>query len=348
MQAYYIIGLMSGTSLDGIDLCYAQFYNNGTESYALLHGKTIEYTSEFQKQLRKANQCSALELMQLDTDLGIFFGEQIKLFIKENNIQQIDAIASHGHTIFHSPQHHLSTQIGSPAQIYAITGIKTIADFRSIDVALGGQGAPLVPIGDQQLFSNYSSCLNLGGIANISFDQQQKRIAYDICMCNMALNYLALKLGHSYDKNGNIASSGQINLKLLEDLNQFHYFSSEPPKSLGREQFDDWYLPLLENSSISVPDMMATTVEHIGMQIGKNIPKGNCLLTGGGVFNTSLINALKKHTQSTLEIPNNNLIEYKEALVFAYLGMLRLTNRKNTLSSVTGARRDSIGGCLYG
>ena len=348
MQAYYIIGLMSGTSLDGIDLCYAQFYNNETDRYELLNGKTIKYTSEIQKLLLKADQCTAIELMQIDADLGIYFGEQIKLFIQENDIQQIDAIASHGHTIFHNPKNHFSTQIGSPAQIHAITDIKTIADFRSVDVALGGQGAPLVPIGDQFLFSNYSSCLNLGGIANISFDQQHKRIAYDICICNMALNFLALKLGHSYDKNGNIASSGQINLKLLNELNQFHYFSSEPPKSLGREQFDDWYIPLLENSSISVPDMMATTAEHIGMQIGKLIPKGNCLLTGGGVFNTSLINALKKHTQSTLEIPNNNMVDYKEALVFAYLGMLRLTNRINTLSSVTGANRDSIGGCIYG
>ena len=348
MQAYYIIGLMSGTSLDGIDLCYVKFYTNGEEHFDLLHWKTIEYSPDFKNILLEADQCNALDLMKLDATLGMFFGKQINTFIKENKIEKIDAISSHGHTIFHDPKFHISTQIGSPAHINAITGIKTVGDFRSIDIALGGQGAPLVPVGDQFLFGNYSSCLNLGGIANISFNKKDQRIAFDICICNMALNHLASKQGQTFDKNGEMANSGQINRELLEALNKFEYFKSAPPKSLGKEQFVELYLPLLENKSISTPDKMATTVEHIGIQIGKTIQSENCLITGGGAFNQSLINAIKRYTLSEVHIPDKNLIEFKEALVFAYLGMLRLTNRINTLSSVTGASRDSIAGCVYG
>jgi len=350
MRAYHVIGLMSGTSLDGIDLCYVKFEQDERLQYELIHSKAVKYSLNMENRLKDAESLSALDLAILDIDLGKIFGAEINLFIQENKLDHIDAIASHGHTIFHRPELNFSTQIGSPSQIYALTSIKTIADFRSIDTALGGHGAPLVPIGDTLLFGQYDHCLNLGGIANVSLtdSDQENSKAFDIVVCNMALNHVAQLFGLPYDDDGKIAAQGKVDVDLLESLNKFEFLNQPPPKSLGKEQFQSFYLPLLANYNGSNHVLMATLIKHIGIQIGRILEDGTCLVTGGGAFNSVLIESIKTHSNCQLEIPSNEIIEFKEAIVFGLLGYLKLTNQVNTLASVTGASRDSIGGCIYG
>jgi len=348
IQAFHLIGVMSGTSLDGIDLCFAEFINGNKFEFKLIHTRTVDYSERIKSKLVAIETGSALELVKTDVELGTIFGECINQFIKDHKITKVDAISSHGHTIFHDPKNGFSTQIGNPAQIHAITGIKTIADFRSLDVALKGQGAPLVPIGDQLLFGDYDSCLNLGGIANLSCQHKGKRIGFDVVVCNMVLNHLAGKEGKTFDENGQIASAGQLKESLLHELNELEYFSLPPPKSLGKEQFLEWYVPLLNQSNFTTADLMATMIEHIASQLGRTIKGGSCLVTGGGAYNQALIQALRKNVSANIHVPENQLIEFKEALLFAFLGFLRLTNQVNTLSSVTGAQQDSMGGCIYG
>ena len=348
MQAYHLIGVMSGTSLDGIDLCYAEFKKGITFESKLIHTSTVDYSETTRSKLIAVEKGSALDLVKADAELGTIIGESINNFIRDHKITKVDAIASHGHTVFHEPNNGYSTQIVNPNQIHAITGIKTIADFRSLDVALRGQGAPLVPIGDHFLFGDYDSCLNLGGIANLSHQHKGKRIGFDVVVCNMALNHLAGKEGKTFDENGQMASEGQLRESLLNELNELEYFTLPFPKSLGKEQFLEWYVPLLNKFDITTADFMATMIEHMTYQLGKVIPVGTCMITGGGVYNQALVKALRKNLAATIHIPENQLIEFKEALLFAFLGFLRLTNQVNTLSSVTGAKQDSMGGCIYG
>ena len=348
MQAYHLIGVMSGTSLDGIDLCYSEFIETEKITYRIIHSKTISYSDEIKDRLANAHQSTSLELIRLDADLGRLIGSSVNDFIHEFDIKKVDAIASHGHTVFHEPQQGYSTQIGNPAHIYATTGIKTIADFRSVDVALHGQGAPLVPIGDDLLFNEFSYCLNLGGIANLSHHQSGKRIGYDISICNMALNHLALKAGKPFDVDGNMAESGTVCLVMLDEMNDFQFLEKAPPKSLGIEQFLEFYMPILMKFEISVPDALATLVEHIALQISNCLNGGTCLISGGGAHNRFLMDRLRSKTNCELILPDNDTINFKEALIFGLLGFLRLTHQANSLSSVTGASRDSIGGCIYG
>jgi anhydro-N-acetylmuramic acid kinase len=348
MQAYHLIGVMSGTSLDGIDLCFVEFKKGNTFEFELIHTRTVDYSEKIKSKLITVERGSALDLVKADAELGTIIGGSINKFIKDYKITKVDAIASHGHTVFHDPSNGFSTQIGSPSQIYTITGIKTIADFRSVDVALKGQGAPLVPIGDQLLFGDFDSCLNLGGIANLSHQHEGKRIGFDVVVCNMALNHLAGKEGKTFDENGQMASEGQPKESLLRELNELEYFTLPFPKSLGKELFLEWYVPLLNKFDVTTADLMATMIEHMTCQLGRVIPVGTCLITGGGAYNQALVKALRKHVAASIHIPENQLIEFKEALLFAFLGFLRLTDQVNTLSSVTGAKQDSMGGCIYG
>lgn len=338
---------MSGTSLDGLDLCCVEFSGTSDQPiFNIIATKTYRYSTDWESRLRSIEQGSGLDLVKTDADLGKLFGSLTLDFIEEFNLENIDAIASHGHTIFHQPQLGFTTQIGHPAQVKAKTGITTIGDFRSLDVALSGQGAPLVPIGDQLLFGDYASCLNLGGIANVSYEKHGKRIAFDISVCNMALNHLAQLCGVPYDANGDLANDGHIIQPLLDSLNQLEYYTAPPPKSLGKEDFIENVLPLLQEY-YDPKDMLATMTQHIGAQIGKTLPEGKCLITGGGAYNNSLIEAIQTHSTAQVVVPSNELIEFKEALIFAFLGYLRLHEQTNTLKSVTGGRSDSIGGAVY-
>ncbi|MCP4521485.1 MAG: anhydro-N-acetylmuramic acid kinase [Cytophagales bacterium] len=352
MKPLYGLGIMSGTSLDGVDLCICKFWQEKSAwQYSILEAETIPYSSLWKDKLQNVENESALELVKTDVAYGHYLGEISNEFLQRHKIT-CDFIASHGHTIFHQPENGFTKQIGDGAEIYAKTNIPVVSDFRTVDVALGGQGAPFVPIGDQLLFNKYDYCLNLGGIANVSYLQDKKRIAFDICPINMALNYLVSERGLAYDEGGKIASEGKCNQELLEKLNQLDFYQKSAPKSLGKEWFSEYMRPLLDHCGISLEDKLATICIHVAIQIKNCLPilsNKNLLVTGGGAFNSFFIEILKKQiSEIEIIIPSKTVINYKEALIFGFLGVLRLHNQPNVLSEVTGAKKNSIGGTLYG
>jgi len=353
MRKYNVIGLMSGTSLDGLDIAYCSFqFNKGKWNYILHSAETIKYSSAWYIQLRDAHLLNGEELIKLHYEYGVLLGDKVNAFIKKYALRNVDFISSHGHTIFHNPKKGFTFQLGNGVSLATTCGIKVICDFRVLDIALKGQGAPLVPIGDKLLFAEYDFCLNLGGYSNISFEYKKRRIAFDICPVNTALNYLALAKGRSFDEDGVIAQAGEVNTQLLTKLNGLKYYSKKHPKSLGREWLSTYFLPLIGASSITVQDKLATVVEHIADQTAnvvlKNSKRGKILITGGGAHNRFLISKLREKLPShEIIVPSNNIVNYKEALVFALLGVLKMEQKINTLSSVTGATRDSSGGVLF-
>lgn len=343
-----ILGLMSGTSLDGTDLALCDIDEHG---YRILVAETVPYDDTLRNKLATLEQASALEYVKVNVELGHYFGKIINDFIKRNNCH-IDAIASHGHTIFHQPEIGLTTQIGDGNSIAAETGLPVVYDFRTLDVALGGQGAPLVPIGDELLFGEYDACLNLGGIANVSYRVDGKRIAYDICPCNMILNRLASRMNLAYDPDGQNARSGHVNQYLKSQLDNIEYYFINHPKSLGKEWFLKYFWPFFDSVDCSTKDLLATAVEHIATQIALSLRRAGVktlLVTGGGALNTYLVERVSAIEPSIdVTIPDELIINYKEALIFAFLGYLRLNRKINTLSSVTGAKMDSVGGVVSG
>ena len=348
-----VIGLMSGSSLDGIDMVDVDFWNDGGWRFEIVAKDSFEYGETWRKRLSDAFYMSHDELRDLDIQYGKMLGEMTKEFIAKHRLRP-EIVASHGHTIFHRPQERYTLQIGDGQALADGCGVKVINDFRTEDVLKGGQGAPLVPIGDKLLFSEYPYCLNIGGIANISYDIDGQRIAYDICIANQALNHLAglFDKNMCYDKDGLIARGGVIDNQLLEKLNASHYFSQKPPKSLGREFFEENIKPLFIKACrrITTPDMLATFVEHIATQIGRSIenqPVGKILITGGGAKNKFLVERIRTNTKHEVVIPGNDIIDYKEAIVFAFLGLLRNDNKVNILKSVTGAESDSCSGKIF-
>ena len=340
--------MMSGTSLDGLDIAAIQFhFVNQKWSFEIMEAETFTYNKDWEKRLRTSTGLSGEQLIQLHTDYGRFLGTEINRFIKNSGFVP-EIIASHGHTVFHQPENHFTFQAGSGANIAAETGITTVADFRTGDVALGGQGAPLVPVGDGLLFGKYESCLNLGGFANISFEKNGTRVAFDICPVNFVLNDLARKLGKPFDQNGELGKKGSVDKKLLGQLNNLSFYKNNPPKSLGKEWMDSQFLPVIEASDLSVQDKLRTIYEHIALQISKAAPaNGKILITGGGAFNTLLIQLIKKHSQAEVVIPEKIIVDYKEALIFAFLGLLKIGDKTNCLASVTGAKRDSSSGVVF-
>jgi len=349
MKSYKAIGVMSGTSLDGLDIVLCDFNYKDNWSFEILKSETIEYSDEWKNRLSNAPVVTGYDLSILHKEFGQFIGESVNSFLQETNYK-IDLIASHGHTVFHQPDKKLSLQIGDGNEIATITNITCISDFRSLDVALQGQGAPLVPIGDMLLFNDYDFCINLGGFANISFEEKGQRLAYDICPANIILNYLANKLNHEYDKNGALGFLGKLDIELLDKLNKLEYYHKKHPKSLGKEWLIDEFIPLLEESKISVKDKISTVYEHVAQQTAYalNLKKqSTTLFTGGGVYNKFLINLIKQKTDSKIIIPDKGIIEFKEAIIFALLGILRIENKINCLASVTGAKRDSSGGIIH-
>ncbi|MCX6239402.1 MAG: anhydro-N-acetylmuramic acid kinase [Bacteroidia bacterium] len=341
------LGVMSGTSLDGIDLALCRFseYENKW-SYEIVDAQTIAYPPIWIEKLKGAPQLKAEEFLILHNEYGCYTGELITKFLCGKEAPQL--IASHGHTIFHQPDKKFTFQLGNGASIAASTGITIINDFRNLDVALGGQGAPLVPIGDQLLFPEFNYCLNIGGFANISFEQYGKRIAFDICPANFILNELALQKGYTYDKDGHLGASGTVNESLLKKLNCLGFYRQKWPKSLGREWIDNQITPLLSASGLTIEDQAATIYEHIANQIsGITGNSGRLLATGGGSKNLFLMDKLKRLTSCQIVLPNEKLIDFKEALIFAFLGVLAFKGRINVLSSVTGSQHDNIGGTIY-
>lgn len=345
---YKVIGMMSGTSLDGLDIAAVEFhYTDKKWDFQIAAAETISYSKGWENRLRNSTELSGEELIQLHTDYGHFLGKEINRFIKTSGFVP-EIIASHGHTVFHQPENHFTFQAGSGADIAAETGIATVADFRTGDVALGGQGAPLVPVGDRMLFSEYESCLNLGGFANISFEKNITRVAFDICPVNFVLNYLSEKEGLVYDENGELGRDGSLDERLLKQLNNLSFYEQEPPKSLGKEWMESIFFPIIEASEISVSNKLRTVYEHIAIQIAKaSLAKEKMLVTGGGAFNTFLIELIKKHSPAKVVIPEKIIVDYKEALIFGFLGILRFLGQINCYASVTGAKKDSSAGVIF-
>jgi anhydro-N-acetylmuramic acid kinase len=349
MKVYKTIGVMSGTSMDGVDIAYCLFIEEENQwQFTIESAETIAYSDYWKNKLSTIEKAGSLDIARLHVEYGHYIGKIVSEFINKHQISP-DLIGSHGHTIFHQPENGFTLQIGDGAAIASHLNCPVINDFRSLDVALGGQGAPLVPIGDQLLFSQYDYCLNLGGFANVSFNESDKRLAYDICPVNIALNYLANQSGKEYDNNGEVARSGSVDQSLLKKLNGIAYYSRSYPKSLGKEWLIKEFLPIVDGSNLQLKDIMRTVSEHISVKVSESISRkdSNVLITGGGAYNTFLIDLIKSRTDNKITIPEKKIVEYKEAMIFAFLGLLRAEGKINTLSSVTGAKRDSIGGCLY-
>ncbi len=344
----YCIGLMSGTSLDGIDLVYVQFDKNNYSNFKIIASNTISYSDDWKQDLQKAISFSKDNLQQLDIAYGTLLGKHINFFIDENNIKIIDFIASHGHTVFHQPENGITLQIGNGQEIANCTRQKVVCDFRTQDVQLGGQGAPLVPIGDELLFRNYDFCVNLGGFANVSFKKGKKRIAFDVCPVNIVLNHYVNTLGFEYDDGGKIAASGTVNQELLKALNTLSFYKKNPPKSLGLEWVKEIIFPLINDLESDISTILRTFVEHAAQQIAKEIYQNNLVLvTGGGVFNSFLMSRIEYFSDSKIKMQTKELIDYKEALIFAFLGLLRIENKINCLQSVTGASKNHSSGLIF-
>lgn len=354
MQSYYVIGLMSGTSLDGLDIAYVEFINHNNQwSFKLLHSKAIHYTTEWKSKLNNTMQLDALGIHLLDIELAEYFSLCVNEFRKEFSIDKVDFISSHGHTIFHQPEKKLSLQIGAGQIIAANCGVEVICDFRKQDLALNGQGAPLVPIGDKYLFAEYDFCLNIGGIANVSFEKNKQRIAYDICAVNMVLNHYAELLNLNFDEDGKLAASGKLDSTLLNNLNELDFYKQAAPKSLGKEWVYSTVIPLLDAVDISIEDKLHTYCEHIAMQISTDINRGlkaeqaKMLITGGGAYHQYLIKRLSHFCKVEIIVPSKEIIEFKEAIIFAFLGVLYIRGENNCLASVTGASKDHCSGVKY-
>lgn len=347
---YRVLGVMSGTSLDGIDLVYVNFDYKDQWSYKILKAETSPYPINWQETLAAAINYSDESLQELNLKYTHYLAGVISQFIEKYNITDLDAVCSHGHTIKHEPQNQYTLQIGNLPQLAYLTGQKVICDFRMQDVKLRGQGAPLVPIGDRLLFSEYKYCLNLGGFANISTEEKGKRIAYDICAVNTVLNYYAKKLGKEFDEGGKLAAAGELNEKLLKQLNQLSFYKQKPPKSLGIEWVTAEVFPILEKYEEDIPTILHTYSVHIAQQIVDtldNSEDSSVLLTGGGAFNNFIIKELKDRSKCQLSIPSKELIDFKEALIFGLLGVLKIRDEVNTLSSVTGAEKDHSAGVIF-
>lgn len=345
MQA---IGLMSGTSLDGLDICFTRFEKQDHHwTFQILKAETLPYSTDWENKLRHSTELSAEELLELHSEYGFYLGQRVKDFIEKYHLENIDLISSHGHTVFHQPQKKFSLQIGDGRAIKIETGHPVIYDFRSQDVLMGGNGAPLVPIGDEFLFPQYDACLNLGGFSNISLQSKGKRIAFDIAPINIILNQLVQKFDEKFDENGERARKGTIHDELLTQLNSLDFYRQPHPKSLGIEWCNQYVYPLFQN--IDSLDLLATFTEHAAIQVSKVINENqlkNILFTGGGTYNTFLIEKIRKRTTAEIIIPNTQIIDYKEALIFAFMGVLRLNKEINILSSATGSTTDHSSGII--
>ena len=362
MEQYRAIGLMSGSSLDGLDIAYCEFnHEDSGWTFKVLNTGVVSYPDEWVQEIKRLPVSSAKTLWQSHTALGHYFAEQVNAFINQHNLKgKVDLVASHGHTIFHFPEKKMTTQIGDGSAIAAITDLPVVCDFRSGDIADGGQGTPIVPIGDRLLFSDYRFCLNIGGIANISCKTNSTGgiVAFDVCAANQVLNSLANRLGFEYDDHGQLAHQGKPQAELLQKLNELDYYNLTYPKSLDNGYSREVILPLIEEFDISIHDKLRTYTEHIALQLSNHIKAiaakekldlagSKMLVTGGGAFNTLLIDMIKGVLPFDIVVPAEELVKFKEAIVIALMGVLRMRNEVNVLKSVTGAKKDSIAGAVY-
>lgn len=349
-DVFWGVGVMSGSSLDGIDiaLCRFKLNENNTWSYRLELTDHQKLTQEIKDLLEKSPSLSSQELHNLDAYYGDWIGHHVNEFL-HRHFEKPDFVAVHGHTVFHYPEKGFSIQLGDGAHIAAACQTPVITNFRQQNIALGGQGAPLVPFGDKLLFSEYDACINLGGIANISVLNQENTTAWDICPCNQVFNYLAHQIGQEFDRDGVIAISGKVIPELLSDLNQLDFYKKATPKSMGNHWIKEKVIPLIDSYKASIPDKMKTAQQHFEEKIIEAVREYDIhkiLLTGGGAFNKALISDLFKQEQLEFIVPDIETVEFKEALIFAFLGLMRWHEKENILASYTGARKNCSGGVI--
>jgi anhydro-N-acetylmuramic acid kinase len=356
-MVYNAIGLMSGSSLDGLDIVFTELNETaGKWNFKIKCAACIEYDDTWAGKLRDAIYLSAKDYQLLNVAYGRYLGRMVNEFIEEFNLQhQVSLIASHGHTTFHLPEKKMTHQLGDGATIAAETMLPVVSDLRIMDVAFGGQGAPIVPMGEKLLFPDHHYFLNIGGIANLSLHREGEIIAFDICAANRVLNMLANEKSKPYDEGGTMASSGKIIHELLKQLNELDYYSMPPPKSLANSFGTDTVYPLIKRFNLDIEDALCTYAEHIAIQIKNSFQTHpatmqQLMITGGGAFNQFLISRIAKHLKEInfeIYIPDDEVVIYKEALIMGLLGVLRWREQYTTISSVTGASRNSIGGALW-
>ncbi|HIF84174.1 MAG TPA: anhydro-N-acetylmuramic acid kinase [Flavobacteriaceae bacterium] len=349
-NSIYVIGLMSGTSLDGLDICFVSFKKSNYSKYNIINSKTYRYNEKWIEKLKKSIFLNKQELKKIDIEYGTLISNYLKEFISEFSIDKIDLISSHGHTVFHEPNKGKTLQIGDGKTINKIIKTDVVCDFRTQDVKYKGQGAPLVPIGDLDLFSNYKFCLNLGGFSNVSIKDNNKIKAFDICPVNTVLNHYSKKMGYTFDQDGVLSKKGTVNLDLLNQLNQMSFYNKLGPKSLGIEFVKSKVIPLIDSHILNPKDILRTYIEHISDQISKSIGSyfnDRILISGGGTYNNTLIDSIKTKVKSKVIVPDSQIIDYKEALIFAYMGLLKSKEKINCLKSVTGAIKDHSSGKIF-
>jgi anhydro-N-acetylmuramic acid kinase len=341
---------MSGTSLDGLDICFVSFKKSNYSKYNIINSKTYRYNEKWIEKLKKSIFLNKQELKKIDIEYGTLISNYLKEFISEFSIDKIDLISSHGHTVFHEPNKGKTLQIGDGKTINKIIKTDVVCDFRTQDVKYKGQGAPLVPIGDLDLFSNYKFCLNLGGFSNVSIKDNNKIKAFDICPVNTVLNHYSKKMGYTFDQDGVLSKKGTVNLDLLCQLNQMSFYNKLGPKSLGIEFVKSKVIPLIDSHILNPKDILRTYIEHISDQISKSIGSyfnDRILISGGGTYNNTLIDSIKTKVKSKVIVPDSQIIDYKEALIFAYMGLLKSKEKINCLKSVTGAIKDHSSGKIF-
>ncbi len=348
---YSVLGIMSGSSLDGLDLASCKFHVNepGDWQYNIVEAETIPYSEEWLQTLKNATGIPGEDLIRLNVRYGRFLGEISREFLSRKKLTA-DFISSHGHTIFHNPVEGFTFQLGEGQSIAAASGLRVVCDFRTKDISMGGQGAPLVPIGDEMLFPDYDACLNIGGIANLSFRKDGKRVAFDVCPANQLLNALSRERGVDFDEDGRLAESGTVDDALIEKLNTDPYYTLQYPKSLSNEYVKNNFLSYLNGSKLTTEVKLRTVTEHIAEQIAKSmadLEAGNVLVTGGGAHNSYLINRLKKLSKHEFVLPDNQVVDFKEALIFGFMGVLKMRNESNCMASVTGATMDTCSGLIF-
>lgn len=361
-MVYRVIGLMSGSSLDGLDIVFTELEETGGKwNFNIQAAACYEYDNNWLNKLMHAKEANAFDYFLLHHEYGVWTGEKVNEFIEAYNLHhQVQLVSSHGHTVFHAPHKGVTSQLGNGADMAAVTGINVVCDLRSLDVAFKGQGAPIVPMGEKLLWPDVSMFLNIGGISNLSFKSKENFIAFDVCSSNRVLNMLAQQAGKQYDEGGNMAQSGQMNETLLTQLNDLDYYKQPSPKSLPNEFGTDVVFPIIQSYQASVPNALRTYVEHIAMQVISAIKqhfytvqvenKIQLMVTGGGALNHFLLerlHALLQHFKIEIFLPDIEIIQYKEALIMALLGVLRWREENTVMKSVTGARRSSIGGAVW-
>ncbi len=349
------LGIMSGSSVDGIDVALVSFEYSGKSllDWTLNETAFFELPEDMRNRLAAARLLSVSDLSKLERDYTLEILKSIIPFMEPKQV--IDYIALHGHTVVHKPKEGKSHQLGDGRLMADKTGLPTIVDFRTEDIRHGGEGAPMAVLADRDLFPGYRAYLNLGGICNASVSCQGLWKAFDIGPCNQLLNHFAKECGLSYDKDGRLAADGIPDVAFLSQVAEHEYFKRQPPKSLDNTQVGQWWINAFQNHFHDPVNALATAVELIGWIVKEALEPlilshGRVLVTGGGARNTFLVETIRRYIHDIgLEvfIPGDAFIDYKEAILMAYAGSLRLKGEPNFISEATGARCDVIGGQLY-